>query len=116
MNLRQFVGETLSEIIQGVKDAQANLGDSGKNICPAVLTTGSMSELMKKHLFASNLDLIQQVEFDVAVTVAEGTDTKGGIGVFTGFIGLGQQGASSSASSSLSRIKFTVPISLPTAK
>lgn len=113
MNLREFVGQTLSEIVQGVSDAQVSLGDLGKGICPPIFTTASMPELMKKHLFTGGDKLVQLVEFDVAVTVEKGTDTKGGIGVFVGSIGLGTQGASSASNSSISHIKFTVPISLP---
>lgn len=114
MNLREFVSQTLLEIVQGVEDAQTGLGDKGKGICPPIFTAGSMPELMKKHLFTTGNKLVQLVEFDVAVTVEKGTDTKGGIGVFIGAVGLGTQGASSDSNSSASHIKFTVPISLPT--
>jgi small neutral amino acid transporter SnatA (MarC family) len=53
------------------------------------------------------------VKFDVAVTVGEGTGTKGGIAVFVGAIGLGSQGESKTSQSSVSSIQFEVPISLP---
>jgi hypothetical protein len=54
------------------------------------------------------------LEFDVAVTAQEGTATKGGIGVFAGAIGLGSQGQSTAANQTVSRIKFAVPVLLPT--
>jgi len=57
--------------------------------------------------------LVQTVEFDVAVTATEGTDTKGGIGVVAGVFALGSQGQSSEEISAVSRIKFSVPITLP---
>lgn len=56
---------------------------------------------------------VAMVEFDIALSEAKGTDTKGGIGVFLGAVGLGSQGASHGESSSNSRVKFSVPIVLP---
>ena len=56
---------------------------------------------------------VQKVEFDVAVTASTGTATKGGIGIMVGAIGLGSQGKSEAQDSSISRIKFLVPMVLP---
>jgi hypothetical protein len=58
----------------------------------------------------------QIVEFDVALTAMEGTGTKGGIGVVAGMFALGSTGQSKEESSSVSRVKFSVPLSLPTPK
>lgn len=57
--------------------------------------------------------LLTNVEFDVAVTAEEAKGTKGGIGVFMGSVGLGAQGQSETKNTSLGRIKFSVPVSLP---
>jgi hypothetical protein len=59
---------------------------------------------------------IQKVDFDVAVTAAEKTGTKGTIGVVMGAIGLGSQGESANSKTNDSRIKFSVPIALPVAQ
>ena len=56
---------------------------------------------------------ISNVEFDIALAEANAKDTKGGIGVFLGSVGLGSQGSSHGESSSHSRIKFSVPIVFP---
>ena len=57
--------------------------------------------------------VVQKIEFDVAVTASSGTATKGGIGIMVGAIGLGSQGQSEAQDSSVSRIKFVVPMVLP---
>jgi len=57
--------------------------------------------------------VVQFVQFDVALTVKEGTGTKGGIGVFAGVISLGSAGQSSAENASVSRVKFLVPLALP---
>jgi hypothetical protein len=53
------------------------------------------------------------LEFDVAVTAAEGSEKKGGIGIVVGSFGIGGQKASNISSQSVSRIKFSVPVPLP---
>jgi hypothetical protein len=53
------------------------------------------------------------VEFDVAVTVAEGTATKAGIGLIVGPVTLGTTGQSANQNSTVSRIKFEVPVAWP---
>ena len=53
------------------------------------------------------------VSFDVALTATKETGTKGGIGVVAGIVSLGSAGQSSNENTSVSRVKFDVPVSLP---
>jgi hypothetical protein len=111
MQLRDFVAETLKEIIDGVIEAQRHYQDKGGSVASGVTYAGTSSE---NRLWNSVTRApAQVVEFDVAVTAAEGTETKGSIGVFIGAIGLGSHGKSESSNTSVSRIKFSVPIILP---
>jgi len=59
---------------------------------------------------------VHLIRFDVAVYAAEGKETKGGISIMVGTIGLGSQGRSDSSASTTSRIQFGIPMLLPTAK
>lgn len=112
MNLQDFVTETLREIITGVKEAQADPELKQAEINPRLI--GGTADLGKHGLAISQGGRAAQfIEFDVALTVVEGTGTKGGIGVFAGPIALGSQGQSGSENTSVSRIKFKVPITLP---
>lgn len=56
---------------------------------------------------------VSLLEFDIALTVSQATETKGGIAVVVGFLGLGSQGKTEKTNDSLSRVKFSVPIVLP---
>lgn len=112
MELKDFVGQALAEIVQGVLDAQKNLGANGKYINPELSTQQGTHEKYGK-LVSIQGQLVQTVEFDVAVTATEGTGTKGGIGVVAGVFALGSQGQSSAETSAVSRIKFVVPVTLP---
>jgi len=112
MNLKDFVSESLIEIFEGVKDAQSRVGQGLGEINPSPV--GSHTEFTKQGLFmAGDRKIGTHVEFDVAVTVSEGSGSKGGIGIFSGAINIGASGQSNKTDVSLSRIKFQVPIVLP---
>ncbi|PKO25461.1 MAG: hypothetical protein CVU35_03935 [Betaproteobacteria bacterium HGW-Betaproteobacteria-8] len=112
MELKEFIGQALADIVQGVLDAQQNLGVNGKYINPELSTQQGTHEKHGK-LVSIQGQLVQIVEFDVAVTATEGKGTKGGIGVVTGVFALGSQGQSSAEISAVSHIKFSIPVTLP---
>ena len=111
MDLKEFVAQTLGQIIGGVKAAQAEATVLGGEVNPHLNTTHS--ELGKQGFLWAGGRYAQVVQFDVALTVIEGTGTKGGIGVFAGAINLGSSGESKAESTSVSRVKFSVPLVLP---
>ncbi len=114
MDLKEFVSESLIEIFNGTKDAQTKIKEIGGEVNP--MPTGDHSLLTKQGLFMAhehNRKIGSYVEFDVAVTITEGTGKKVGIGIATGILGIGTTGQESRADTSLSRIKFKVPIVLP---
>ena len=112
VELKEFISQALANVVQGVLDAQQVLGANGKYINPELSTQQGTHEKHGK-LVSIQGQLVQTVEFDVAVTATEGTGTKGGIGVVAGIFALGSQGQSSEEVSAVSRIKFSVPITLP---
>lgn len=96
MDLQEFVTESLKQIMTGVSNAQKDPANTG--VINAILPgTGLYTP-------------VQQIEFDVAVTVSQEKGTKGGIGIFVGAVGVGTQGQSQSSNISVSRIKFSVPV------
>jgi len=112
MKLQDFVSETLKEIIDGVRVSQDYAQGKGGRVNPSHLTHigGKPYSELWDHETGTKP---QVIEFDVAVTAIEGKETKGSIGVFVGPVGIGTQGKSDSSSSSISRIKFSVPVILP---
>ncbi len=107
MELQTFIAETLRAIIDGVHAAQGATTNKGHNafINPAPNDTVT-------HTWPP-----QEVEFDVAVTVSGGSNLEGSSGarlkvpVFQ--IGASVKGASSETDSRTSRVRFKVPVSLP---
>lgn len=111
MELRAFVKETLTQVMSGVSEAQQAVHDeqNGGEICPPIGTNWEAAGFV----FSKLGQPVQQVEFDVAVTASEISGTKGTIGVLLGAFGFGMKGQSESGSGQNSRIKFSVPVSLP---
>ena len=113
MNLQEFIKTALTEIVAGVADASNAAQEHGGSV-------GSMKlyGYLKDNKILTNEtgQPITTVEFDIALAEANSKDTKGGIGVYLGAVGLGSQGASHGEASTHSRIKFSVPVILPNAK
>ena len=108
MELDTFITETLRQIIKGVQIAQKHEDCKEARINPDTIK----NKPARSTTFVG--ERIQNIEFDVAVTIEEATGKKAGIGIFTGALGIGGQADSNAASSSVSRIKFSVPVILPT--
>lgn len=108
MELRKFIAETLTQIIGGISDAQGNMiefqkGESSDYTAPYV-NPNPVSENQKK---------LSGIEFDVAVSVSEGKSSEGGGSLSVMGLSIGGKGGSDQTQSSVSRIRFSVPISYP---
>ncbi len=102
MDLQTFVTETLRQLIEAVVVAQQHAKDKGARIAPKYSGTKTVGQ-----------HTLNEIEFDVAVTVTEAADKKGGLNVAFAGIGVGGSTASSSANLTVSRIKFCIPVGWP---
>lgn len=107
MRIDEFVSQTLSQIVRGVVDAQGAVDDDGAEINPSV-PSGKAG-----HFDTGTGTHIQDVEFDIAVTVSESEKSGAGLRVGVPWIGGDVAGGSDRQSSTVNRIKFTVPVRLP---
>ena len=112
MNLKEFVAETLFQIIEGVKETQERVEKYGSKVNPRIATYPVNLD-RQKLIVTENEEIIQTIDFDVALTAKEEAGKKGGIGIFVGSVGVGGQKQSNTENSSVSRVKFRVPITLP---
>jgi hypothetical protein len=113
MDLKDFISGTLSQLIDGVIDAQnkvQSVGRSGGRVNPHVRTPHPDASIYG--VTNDKLPVIF-VDFDVSLVAQEGTGTKGGIGVVTGFLALGSQGESKEQVQTSRKIKFRIPVALP---
>jgi len=118
MDLKTFIAETLTQIVDGVQDARTRIGegDTNASLNPHVIGAHAEAEVGKT----------SPVEFDVAVTVVEQSDDKTGAkaGASGGFGILSVVSAKVSAESgvenqqlarneTVSRVKFSVQLAQP---
>ena len=114
MELKDFVKETLIEISQGVSEAQESQGDALIN--PRIKIEGKESSRVILAEDGAGRDIsgdriLDYVDFDVAVTIDKGTKTDGKISVLFGAFNLSSSGESKNTDTSISRVKFKVPVS-----
>lgn len=102
--LNDFVKSTLVAIVRGVVDAQGETDSLGASVNPR------QNGIDGNHI---NGTTIQDVHFDVAVTASESTAIDGGAKLNVTVLKAGVGTNSEASESSTSRIKFTVPVGLP---
>ncbi len=113
INIEDFVSEVLQQLINGVKKAQQHAKDNGAHInsdrIKRVATTNDL------RMSNQMLDVIvQEVEFDVAVSVSNQGNLKGGMGLVVPVLGIGYQAEKETTNATVSRIKFKIPVAFPT--
>jgi hypothetical protein len=116
INLQEFVTESLVQIVEGVKTAQVRVSETGAKINPDNYYFDGTRYRFHPSGYSENEEFGQLVDFDVAVTAVDKGDLKGGIGVVGGVINLGYKAEKGLETSSVSRIKFSVPVFLPQQK
>jgi hypothetical protein len=103
MQLQEFVRDTIRQIVLGMKGAGDELAREG---VPCALNPIWKDEIL------GQVNVLQ-IDFDVAVTVVEGSQAEAGGGLKVGIqvvsLDIGGKGRTSSETSSVSRVKFSVP-------
>lgn len=108
MNLQEFISETLRQIIDGVSAAQKHAEEKGAFINEPVREYGG-----GRRIDPDFLPKEQVIDFDIAVTTSSSSEIKGGLGVFVASLGTGYQAEKGGSESAISRVKFSIPIILP---
>lgn len=104
MELKDFITQTLDQVIGGIKAAQE--GEDGKLINARILGGVDAGGMLVN---AGGLGMLTRVDFDVLVSA----ETSGSGGAKLTVFGIGAEGAGEHKSASANRITFSVPIRLP---
>src|SRR4051812_18609400 len=107
VTLQEFVRETLREIVQGIKEAQA-LPEIGGQIAPDQI--GGMKFPPDSGVVYEALILATTVKFDVAVTAESKREGGAGGGLQIGVFSAKAEGKLGATDSTHHRIAFAVPI------
>ena len=83
VELKEFVAETLIQIVDGIEDAQRRLKEKNSE---AIINT-NMTETQDGHLVTGGRRRpVEFVEFDVAVLANESKEAKGGVGITVAWV------------------------------
>lgn len=120
MDLQHFIKESIVQISKGIIDANKEVMEHGGAVNPRDVTFNKSGEGPYGYYAEDQKNsfrrAIEKIDFDVVVSVAQGTETEGGIGLKVGSFGLGSSGKTEKENTSESRIKFSLPILLPVAE
>ena len=107
VSLEDFVADSITQVVRAIVKANEAVAPLNAIVAPAAFHAGGEGEgrLRQRH---TSLALSQ-----FAVTATDGTTTKGGVGVVAGILSLGAQGQTDAEKSSVSRIKFSIPVRYP---
>jgi len=108
MELKDFVKETLEQIVEGAGLAQASIKAKGGIVNPS-----NMSYQKDGAWNTYNHSVPQEVVFDVGLTSTDKSGSTEGIGVFLGSISLGKRNDTGLKQVAVSKVKFTIPLVLP---
>lgn len=109
MDLKDFVSESLKQIIDGVVDAQDHAFNAGAAVAP--------QRVINMEAIRLGIDdrMEQSIEFDVAVTAQESQEKQGKAGISIPYFNAGGKISAGQENSTISRIKFSVPVLFPRA-
>ena len=111
MDLKEFVAESLKEIVLGVQEAQRSVQDTNAVIAPKMKMKGDSKD---KFMATEFNDGYYIVTFDVAVTAQESAGQKGKAGLSIPYFSMGGGLEASQENGTISRLKFELPIVWPT--
>jgi Trypsin-co-occurring domain 2 len=103
MNLAEFVEESLTEILEGIRAAQKK---DGGNAVGAEMFAATDKGLLVHGGASGNFTI---VDFDVSVVAENKVGGKGGLKVW----GVGLEGEAGRSSQHTSRVKFSVQLRIP---
>lgn len=112
MELKEFVKEALTQIVEGVQESQDKIREHGGYVNPSIrIGKGSGQSHVSSLSDGQN---IYTVDFNIAISVSENTGSKAdGKLTVASVLSLGGGTSSSESNSTLSKIAFKIPLALP---
>lgn len=112
MELKEFIKVTIAAITEGIAESQIELKEKGIIVSPEKMGTGAHGD---KVLRTDGWRYVQDLDFEILVQVEERTTSEGSAKIKV--YGIGQIGGdlgTQNASQAVNKLKFKIPVSLPT--
>jgi hypothetical protein len=117
MELKEFIAQTLIQIIQGVHTAQSQVPEYGGKVNPYFWSLHKEADFIGMTGESGGREQpVTSVNFDVAIMTGDSSESKGGLGIFVGGFGVGAQNQTTESNAQQNRIRFSVPVLLPQQK
>lgn len=123
MELKDFVKTSICQIAEGILEASEALKQTNAIVNPENIVVNSEQSQAYGRTRPPRDDgppsgsrIVEKIDFDVAISVQEGTATSAGIKVAMMSVGLGVGGESKANAGYESRIKSSIPMVFPTKK
>lgn len=113
MQLEEFIHQSLTQIVNGIAKAQEAVLQTGARINPSIRDAENPKTPILNDPINKGFSALQNIEFDVAVTVTEGSEDKVGGGIKIAALGIGGETKAENKNSTVTRLKFTVPMIFP---
>jgi hypothetical protein len=113
MRLNEFIKETLTQIVNGVFNSQSEIINSGAVINPSEVHGGYAQN--KTSYNGLNM-VVSNIDFQVELIEENEDGNNVGIGVGFGAFRAGGDIKSNSKSSSVTNVRFSIPMALPVTK
>lgn len=113
MDVKEFVSETLKQVIEGVKNAQEFAVENGAEVEPELAAVSQPIGGPTKYIGHASK---KEIAFDVAVTAQETEGQGGKAGLRIPYLDLGGSLSAEQTNATVSRVRFAVDVRLPCQK
>ena len=114
MELRKYIKEALLQIVDGVKEAQAEALEKGAIINPVNINGGSITNEYID--INDNSVRVNNIDFEIEVSTIDETNASAGVGIYVAGIGFGAKNNDKGSNLAKNKLTFSVPTTLPTAE
>lgn len=113
MELKEFIKSTISQIAESVDELNEEF--EGKKVVVNPTSPNGIRNIpnISTHYGSYN---ITNVDFDLSVSVESKEDSAGKVGVVASIVGLGVSSSEGHVQHSESKVRFTIPVMLPSKK
>ena len=116
MDVKEFVSETLTQIVAGITEANKEIHSKGAYIVSSNLKEANGLPARETYSDDKNNQrhIVREINFDISVVVSDSAQSgvKGGLQVFS-FMHADGGVENNTSSSSMHRIKFSLPLAMP---
>ena len=114
MDLKDFIKNTISSISSAIVESQEELGEKGVIVNPEKIEIGKNG---KKLLRSDGCRYIQDLEFDILVSIEEQQNDNGKAELkVAGIFNIGGGLSDQNINQNQNRIKFNIPVAFPTSE